>query len=182
MFHCSSRIKVKRKKYVIIGLMLQCKNHLPKLNITLFLRQVNLRLDGGKRIASMAKFQSLRGAFHHLILMDNCQDFLSRHIFALLSNEWFSNFLFSAGFPTNVGFLIFSLKFSTCILRSHDYKLVFRIFHILFCFVFIKKNWKNCFLISFLPSTDLGKMNFPSRAFVCIAEESNTCGKFQGKQ
>ena len=28
-----------------------------------------------KNVAAMAKFQSVRGAFHHLTLMDNCQKF-----------------------------------------------------------------------------------------------------------
>ena len=33
------------------------RNHLPKQNIVAFLRQVNLRIDGRKNVAAMAKFQ-----------------------------------------------------------------------------------------------------------------------------
>ena len=51
------------------------QNHPPKQNIVVFLRQVNLLPDGGKKFAATAKFQSLRGAFHHLNLIDNCQKF-----------------------------------------------------------------------------------------------------------
>ena len=49
------------------------QNHSPKWNIVVFLRQVNLRLDGGKNVAAMAKFQNAWGVFHHLTLMDNWQ-------------------------------------------------------------------------------------------------------------
>ena len=55
--------------------MLQCRNHLPKQNIVPFLRQVNLLPDGEKNVAAMAKFQCVKGAFHLLTLMDNCQKF-----------------------------------------------------------------------------------------------------------
>ena len=51
------------------------QNNLPKQNIVVFLRQVNLLPDGGKNVVAMAKFQSVRGAFHHLTLMDNNQKF-----------------------------------------------------------------------------------------------------------
>ena len=51
------------------------QNHLPKQNIVAFLRQVNLLPDSGKNVVAMAKFQSVRGAFHHVTLVDNCEKF-----------------------------------------------------------------------------------------------------------
>ena len=51
------------------------QNHLPKQNIVVLLRQVNLLPDGGKNVVAIAKFESVTGAFHHLNLMDNCHKF-----------------------------------------------------------------------------------------------------------
>ena len=56
-------------------MMLQCKTIYPSKTLLSFSDRSIYYLMMEKNVVAMAKFQSVRGAFHHLTFMDNCQKF-----------------------------------------------------------------------------------------------------------
>ena len=101
MFYCAARIQENIWKYVLIGLILQYRSVYRNKTSLSFSDRSIYYLMVEKNVAAMAKFQSVRGAFHHLTLMDNCQKFF---VSALLF-QWMIQYFFVFCCVRGVGFV-----------------------------------------------------------------------------